>query len=197
MLQDEYYVIARDKNSNYPLFTWDQVESEFGLGKPVEITEPLKFRFGEPIPPEPELVDYHGLPDPVVSKRIVDVLTPLDIYGIQLIPAKVRDPRSPFSDLHDYWYLHVWNQITCLDKEKSEIRTNKAGTRIFAIDKLVLDEKTLSPFELRKRQIFELAEKTPLLLLHKTVKDAIESVNPKGCRFFKATEWRSDIVFEK
>ena len=197
MLQDEYYVIESENNDNYPLFSWDQLSGDFGMGRPIEYTEPVKFRLGDPLSPNFEWVDYHVAPEPIISKKIVEALMPLDLYGVQFVPAKVRNPNDPFPEVKDYWYMHVWNHISCLDKEKSEIRTNKTGTRIFAIDKLVLNEKTLSLFELRKRQIFELAEKTPLLLLHKTVKDAIESVNPKGCRFFKAADWRSDIVFEK
>ncbi len=195
MQQDEYYIVDRAKNSNYPLFTWDQIENEFGLGKPVKIAEPLKFRFGEPIPSEPEWVDYHGLPKPVVSKKIVDALLPLDLYGVQFVPAKVRNPKDPFSEVKDYWFMHVWNRIACLDKENSELELYDDGS-VFGIEKLILDEKKLGMFELRKRQIFELTEDTSVLLIHQTIKDAIESVNPKGCRFFKATEWYSDIVFD-
>ncbi len=199
MLQDEYYIIERENNDNYPSFSWDQSRGDYGLGQPVE-KEPINLRLGEPISPNFEWVDYHSLPtSPVVSKVIADILEPMDIYGIQLVPAKVRNPKdkSPFAEVKDYWFIHVWNRIACLDKENSEIRTNKAGTRIFAIDKLVLNEKTLNVFELRKRLIFELTEDTSVLLIHQTIKDAIESVHPKGCRFFKADDWRSDIVFEK
>jgi len=197
MLQDEYYIIQRTNNDNYPLFSWDQFENEYGLGKPVEYQEPVKFRLGDPLSPNFEWVDYHVAPEPIVSKIIVDALLPLDLYGIQFVPAKVRNPKDPFSEVKDYWFMHVWNQIACLDKEKSEIDYDEVDGQIWDIDKLVLDDKTLSLFELRKRQIFELTEDNSVLLLHQTVKDAIESANPKGCRFFKATDWHSDIVFEK
>ncbi len=196
MLQNEYYVIEREDNDDYPSFSWDQFESVFGLGQPVEYEEPIKFRLGSSASPNFEWVDYHEAPEPVVSKKIVDALLPLDLYGVQFIPAKVRNPKDPFSEVKDYWFIHVWNRIACLDKEKSDFTMSKSGRTMFGIDKLVLDEKTLSLFELRKRLIFELTEKTSTLLVHQTIKDAIESVNPKGCRFFKATEWYSDIVFE-
>ncbi|MCP4486749.1 MAG: hypothetical protein GY820_05430 [Gammaproteobacteria bacterium] len=197
MLQDEYYVIESENNDNYPLFSWDQRSSLFRNNTtPVVIEAPVKFRLGDPLSPNFEWVDYHVAPHPVVSARIFDVLASMDIYGIQLVPAKVRNPKDPFSEIKDYWFIHVWNRIACLNKEKSVIRTNKAGTRIFAVDKLVLDEETLGFFELSKRLVFELTEKTSVLLVHQTIKDAIDSVSPKGCRFFKATEWRSDIVFD-
>ncbi len=197
MLQDEYYIIERTNNDNYPLFSWDESRGEHGLGKPVPFNKPIKFLLGEPISSNFEWVDYHSNPtNPVVSNRIADVLAPMDIYGIQLVPAKVRNPKDPFSEIKDYWFIHVWNRIACLNKEKSEIEYDEVDGQIWGFDKLVLDEETLGFFELRKRLVFELTEKTSVLLIHQTIKDAIESVNPKGCRFFKATEWRSDIVFD-
>lgn len=196
MLQDEYYVIESENNDNYPMFSWDQLSTEFGRGKPAELKEPVKMRLGDPISPNFEWVDFHIVPDPVVSKRIVDALLPLNLHGVQFVPAKVRNPRDPFSEPHDYWFIHVWNRIHCLDKEKSELEIDEVDGRIWGIDKLVLNEKTLAMFELRKRLMFELTENTSVLLIHQRVKDAIESVHPKGVRFFKATDWNSDKTFE-
>ncbi len=195
MLIDEYYIIERENNDKQPLFSWDEKSGDFGLGKPVEYKAPVKLRLGEPVPQTPEWVDYHKLPKPVISKRLFDVLAPLDIYGIQLVPAVVRNPKDPFSEIYDYWFVHIWNRISCLDKEKSELELYDDGD-IFGIDKLVLDEKTLAMFELRKRLIFELAENTSTIIIHQSIKEAIMSVNPKGIRFFKASEWNSDITFD-
>ncbi len=198
MLQDEYYLIDRANNDDYPLFSWDQLSGDFGMGRPVEFKEPIKMRLGDPISPNFEWVDYHKAPAPVVSKKIADALYHIDIYGIQLVPVKVRNPKdkNPFAEVKDYWFMHVWNRIACMDKDNSDTRTNKAGTRIFAIDKLVLNEKMLGEIEFNERLIFELTEKTSVLLVHQTIKDAIEFTNPKGCRFFKVSDWRSDIVFD-
>jgi len=197
MLQEEYYIIESQNNDNYPMFSWDQLSGDFGMGRSIEFKESIKMRLGDPISPNFEWVDYHEVPAPVVSKRIADVLFPMDIYGIQLVPAKVRNPKdkSPFAEVKDYWFIHVWNRIACLDRENSELELYDDGA-IFGIEELILDENTLGLFELRKRLIFELTEKTSILLVHQTIKDAIESVSPKGCRFFKASEWYSDIVFD-
>ncbi|PCI11842.1 MAG: hypothetical protein COB71_11035 [Thiotrichales bacterium] len=196
-LQDEYYIIRRANNDNYPLFSWDQSSGQFGMGKPVEVKGPVKMRLGNPISPHFEWVDYHVVPDPVVSPLIADALASLDLHGVQLVPAVVRHPKEtgPFPEVHDYWFVHVWHRIHCLDREKSEIEYYD-GDKIFGIDKLVLDVKTLGMFELRKRLVFELAEKTSVLLVHESIKDAIEAVKPKGCRFFRATDWNSDCTFD-
>ena len=156
----------------------------------------MKLRLRDPVSPTFELVDYHQLPDPVVSPKLANVLALLNIHGIQLVPAVVRNPSDPYSELHEYFFIHVWNRIACLDKDNSDLECNRDGTRIFGIQKLVLDEKVLNGISLPKRLIFELEEKPSVLLIHASVKSAIESISPKGVRFFKATDWNSDLAFE-
>ena len=195
MLQTEYYVVERENNNNYPLFALDQKSVGTGQGIPIQYTEPLKLRLRDPISSKFEWVDYHKAPDPVISFPLARILGKLDIYGIQLIPSKVRNPKDPFSDLHDYCFVHVWNRIACLDRSLSDVVSMKSGM-IFSIDKFVLDEQTLGKFELRKRLIFELAENTSVLLMHQSIKEAIESINPKGIRFIPATQWNSDSTFD-
>ncbi len=196
MLQAEYYVIESENYKPYPSFALDQKSVGTGQGVPIQYTEPLKLRFRDPIPSKFELVDFHEAPEPIISFPLARILEKLDIYGIQLIPAKVRNPKDPFSELHDYCFVHVWNRISCLDKTQSIITTNKAGDIIWGIEKFVLDEQPLGKFELRKRLIFELAENTSVLLMHQSIKDAIESINPKGIRFIPATQWNSDSTFD-
>ena len=96
MLQAEYYAVERENNNSYPLFSWDQKSAGTGQGVPIQYTEPLKFRLGKPIPSKVKWVDYHKAPDPVISLPLARVLEKLDIYGIQLIPAKVRTPKIHF-----------------------------------------------------------------------------------------------------
>ncbi len=188
MLQDEYYVIGRENNDHYPRFAWDQLENEYNLGKPVDYDEPLKFCLDEPIHREFEWADYHALPGPVISRKILDALLPLDLYGVQFVPAKVRNPEDDLSEPRDYWYAHIWNRIECLDMEKSRLELYDDGD-IFSIHKMVLDEKALERVEPRKRMIFELEEDCTVHLVHESVKEAIESVEPKGVCFFNAMDW--------
>ncbi len=195
MLQDEYFVIERENNDCYPLFSWDQTDSQYGRGEPVKSDKPLKFRLGEPINPGFEWVDYHKAPEPVISEKILDALLPLKLYGAEFVPAKVRNPKKKLSGEKDYWFVHVWNRIECLDREKSELELYSDGM-IFGFEKLVLDEKKLAEIEPVKRLIFALEEDISVLLVHEKVKEAIESAEPKGVRFFKAEEWYSDIVFD-
>ena len=194
MLIDDYYIIS--SNNNSCRFSWDQPSGEFGMGKPVEYKSDLKFKVSEPIPKKINYLDFHALPKPVVSQRINNVLAPLDVYGVQLIHAQITPPPLESSEANEYWFVHIWNRIACLDKEKSELECSKSGMSIFGIDKLVLDETILDCFDLSKRLIFELSEKTSVTLVHKSIKDSIMSIDPTGVRFFKASEWNSDIAFD-
>ena len=54
-------------------------------------------------------MDFRKLPDPAFSQRGVDVLASKDIYGIQLVSAKVLTPKDPFDEPRDFWFVHVWN----------------------------------------------------------------------------------------
>lgn len=196
MIADEYFVMERENNDDYPLFSWDQPSGEFGLGRPVTHTERLKFRLGEPISPNFQWADFHEAPAPVVSEKLFRVLVPLDIYGVQLVPAEVRDPKVPFPETKDYWLMHVWNRIACINKEHSLLDVDEVDGRIWSIDKLVLDDRTLSSFDLPKRLVFSLTESTSVTLVHQTIRDEILAVDPTGIRFFNANDWNSDSSFE-
>lgn len=194
MLKNEYFVIDRENNDNNPLFSWDESSGSFGMGKLVQFINPIKMRLGEPVSSGFQWADYHKAPEPVVSSRIADVLGAMDLYGVQIVPVKVRDLKDTMPE-QDYWFLHVWNRISCLDREQSDLDLYKDGS-IFSIDEFVLDERELEKIELSKRLIFSLSEKTSVILVHQTVKDAMLSLDPTGVRFFEASKWNSDSAFE-
>lgn len=110
----------------YPAKPMFVVRGQYGLGKPVVSSDPVNMRLGEPISRSFEWADYHEAPGPVISPRIASVLAPLDIYGVDFVLAKVRDTTNPSATHHDYWFMHVWNHIYCLDRASSENQTAKA-----------------------------------------------------------------------
>lgn len=195
MLQTEYYVVERENNDNYPLFSLDQKSVGTGQGVPIQYSEPLQFRLRNPISSKFKWVDYHIAPEPVISTDLASLLEKMVIYGIQLIPANVSNSKGRRSESRDYFFVHVWNRISCLDTTKSDLIRMKSGM-IFSIEKFVIDEIALQKIELKRRLIFELAEKTSILLMHQSIKDAIESIKPKGIRFIPAIEWNSDRTFD-
>ncbi len=191
-LNDEYYVIERAGGSEYPLLAWNQKSGAFYKSKPVPVTEPIKLRLGAPVPSSPVMADYHSLPEPVIGYKIVDVLDPLSIDGIQLVPA---DVEMPDGEKLRYWLIHVFNEIACVDLNKSICTIDEDDGDIMDIEHLVLDEQILSDIPLEKRLIFVLEESVSTYLFHESIMKAIMGVEPVGCRFFRVASWNDSAGF--
>ncbi|EKE6108920.1 hypothetical protein OWA38_003009 [Vibrio cholerae] len=194
-INDEYYVIERAGGSEYPLLEWhdDENRSPFYKRRHVPITKPIKLELGPPVPDRPVMVDYHSLPEPVIGQKIVDVIDPLSIDGIQLVPA---DVEMPSGENLRYWLLHVLTKIACMDRSLSKAKfSDVLPGRATTIDHLVLDEKILSDIPLEKRLIFVLEESVSTYLFHESIMNAIMSVEPVGCRFFRVAGWNDSAGF--
>ena len=190
----DYYVISRANNNHHPLFEWDQRSGMFYKGVPVEIEEPVKLRLGAPIPGKPKMVDYHSLPESVVSEKIWNVLEPMNIDGIQLVPAKVRGVNE--GDVYDYWLIHIYNEIACMDRNLSVYSIDDSDGRIDDIARLVLDNGILNDIPLEERLVFELSEGSAMFLYHASVVTAVLSENPEGVTFTNVAEWNDGTAFE-
>ncbi|WP_096087843.1 imm11 family protein [Agaribacterium haliotis] len=194
MMNGLYYVIERENNDNHSVFEWDQASGKYGLGAAVNDPTQLKLKLGTPIPSSPEWVDFHELPEPVLSTRLGELLLAMEIYGIELVPAIVRDPREKLES-KNYVYMHVWNQIGCVNEQESELNRYKNG-KIFEFEKLILNEETLAEVDENKRLIFTLKEQSSVILIHQLIKNKIEELGTTGIRFYPVNEWYSDIAFD-
>ncbi len=196
MQQDDYYVIESENNDDYPLFAWDQASDDLIKGTTASSTAPRQVRLGDPLSPRYQLVDYHVMPEPVISARLRNELLMQHIEGIQLLPLIVNLPKPQPPLVDAYWLLHPCNAIACIDQANSDIEYSSSGNTIFGIDTLALDTKVLEAIPLEKRLIFVLAENVSVYLFHKSIVEKIQQGNFKGCRFFKVSEWNSDVAFE-
>ncbi|NRB42422.1 MAG: hypothetical protein HRU20_28795 [Pseudomonadales bacterium] len=194
MLNSEYYVFDSGGTNENPLLEWDQKAGIYYKGleiKPPYSEQVIQLRLGEPIPPNPVMIDCHSLPDAIISKKIEQVLTPMKIAGTQCLPARITHEDLVYDD---YFLLHVFNEVECLDREKAVFTLSRRG-RVIDIESLWLNEEVLAEIPLEERLIFLLKESTSTCLVHKSVKDAIESVNPEGVSFFRADQWGSGAAF--
>src|SRR5882672_130788 len=98
----EYYKVHRKSDNDIPLLNPDTGCPKYLYKKfAIEDPEPLKFKFGQPIPKKPKMADFHKSPYSVISKKIYDVLAPLKINEIQLLPAIIRSEDGKI--FTDYW----------------------------------------------------------------------------------------------
>ena len=194
----EYYLVGSDDTPSVPLLMPDDDQGTWMLNgrEPIdELDKPMELCFCPPIPAKPRMVDFHELPSSVFSRKIYDVLKPMNIYGLQLLPATVRGKNG--DHYKDYWVASVYNRIACLDMENSEYDVDEDDGEIDNIMRFFIDTKKLTKIPLEKRLVFLLAEDMPKRIYHKSVVDAIMAVNPVGIRFYPIQEWYEGIQFEE
>jgi hypothetical protein len=192
-MHTDYFVVMRAGSNRHPLLDWDEDGGRFYRSEPVAVTEPIKLRLGAPVPPDPEMVDYHSLPKPVVSSRVRDVLEPLHIRGVQLIPA---DVQVKVDDIRRYWLVHAYQRIACVDRQQSLLDVDEDDGDVLGIQKLVLDEKALKQIPEAERLVFRLAESPSVHLFHRTVVDAVLALKPEGLRFIPTANWSDAMGFQ-
>jgi len=138
----------------------------------------------QPVPSNAELTDYIGVPDSVVSKRIYDILHPLNIHGIQLLPSAVYLNGEKYEG---YWAIHIWNYIKCIDVEASDVEITMAG--VYG-GRIVIDAKRFEKIPLKERLIFRSEEGEMLKIFHKTIVEKILAVKPTGLVFTSLLDHR-------
>ncbi|GHU98988.1 hypothetical protein FACS1894159_02300 [Bacteroidia bacterium] len=192
----EYYFIGRANNPQHPLLTEDSDCPPYSWEKSrIENPGQMSYRLGKPVPRKPKMADYHSTPDSVISKKIFDVLDNLKVKGIQLIPAIITGKNDEIYE--NYWYIHIVNHYSVIDKENSEYDWDTYLGKIWALDKLVLDEEKLKPIPLDERLIFRMPEYRVKQLFHKSVVDAIMATNPEGVVFYNVKEWHEGQQFDQ
>ena len=189
----EYYRMTRKNDNTIPLLDQD-TGCPIYLSKKVPIEKPelMLFRFGKPVPKNPKMADYHSSPDSIISKRIADILAPMNIEGIQLIPALIKGKNDEL--FTEYYALHIYNRIKCVDPQKSD-----CTIKTFMLDdvkKIVLDKNILADIPLEKRLIFRLKEDSSYQLCHFSIVEKIMSARPEGVRFTNIEEWSEGSFFD-
>jgi hypothetical protein len=197
MVKDfDYYLLLPVAIPNSPavILGENPTRDDIMVNHPLVNIDVVELAFDEPYPKKPAMVDFHDDGIIVVfSEKLYQILFPLNIKGIQLIPATISNPRN--NDVYShYYYLHIYNHINCLDKQNSNCSVSRVGT-IRSIKKMVLDTTVLSKIPLENRLIFRLAEMYAHRLFHQSVVDKIMETNPEGIRFVKVEDFNIGSAF--
>ncbi|MCB0836681.1 MAG: hypothetical protein KDD99_08490 [Bacteroidetes bacterium] len=189
-----YFIPMPTQDPNIPYLDWheDEDDSIFFDGDPVKVKSPISLILGEPEPHKPNMVDYHTLPEPVVSDKIKNILESLEISGIQYIPAKIQVGK----EMLDYWYLYINNRIgDCIDIAKSNLDIDEDGD-IMGIEKIILDNDKINKIPLANRLVFKFREFNLYEVFHKSLVDEIMAHAPEGIKFWSLLEWDKSTYFK-
>jgi len=189
----QYFKVTMSNDPSVPLLDLDTGCPRYQYKEaPIENPQMMLLRLGDPVPKKPKMADYLSLPSSVFSKKIFDVLRPLEIKGIQLLPARIRGKDDNI--FTDYWLLNIYNEIKCIDNRLSDCEIGNSN--LSKIKKLVLDKRILETIPLEKRLIFRLAEDWSFQLFHLSIVNAIMAVKPEGIKFINIEEWHDGSNFE-
>lgn len=195
MFQDfEYYKVDRKSDPNIPLFTAEKGSPRYLFEKKtIKKPEKLSFKLGLPIPKKPQMADFHISPFSIISQKIYNVLYPLNISGIQLLPCVIHSGED--KTFSDYWAVHTYQRIRCIDLSKSECEVKEF--RLAYVKQLFLDKVKLASIPLQKRLLFRLEEDMSFELYHASLVEAILETKPTGVIFTKIEEWNVKTLFKR
>lgn len=189
----KYYVLERGGNNNNPLVGFKGRSTAFSKPYPMKVENPVELILRDPVPRNPEMIDYHSMGgEHLMSAKIKDVLEPLKIDGVQLVPGIVNVNGTQY----DYWILHVYKEIECLDKEFSVLYIDESDGDILDVSKISLNTEELATYSDYKRLIFRIEEYSSIILFHEKIKKAIMDVDPIGFRFIPVEEWNDGSAFD-
>ncbi|MDR2890026.1 MAG: hypothetical protein LBV18_00180 [Alistipes sp.] len=193
MNEFEYYLIERDGKYASPLLMNDDEFDEDGTMflrnmEKVEEGTTVHLAFMKS-PQKPDMTDYLWLSGgrSVFSKKIYDILKDTAVKDFQLVSAIIKDPKG--NEYSDYWIAGIYREFAFLSEEESEFDSKTSSGRWSGIEKMVINEEEMAKVPLAERLIYVGKESSAYVFYHKSIVDAIMSVNPTGVRFVRVEDW--------
>jgi hypothetical protein len=189
-LNDEYFVLEPENSDDYPLISASLKPKS--IGKKVNGDYELKIYLRDPIPSNPIYVDFHTSGSmPVVSKKFRDLMGELEIEGVQVLKGSHGDVVNDLK--MDYYLLHIYSRLECLDKENSDI--DESDVRVSDVRSFTLDSEKLKRIPEEQRLVFKVREYGVIQLFHQSIVDILVSSGLKGFRFIPVKEWNDNVAF--
>ena len=131
--------------------------------------------------------DIHGPSRSLIfSKRFIDLLAKLQINNIQYLHADVTYTAT--NEKVAYKVANIVGIVSGLDLDKSTVISSRQGN-ILEIEEMVLDEDKLSG-----HKIFRLKESIMHIVVHKSIKEAIENAGLTGFMFLTDEEYEPGML---
>lgn len=120
------------------------------------------------------------------SQRFIELLERLGVDNIQYFNANVTYQSNP--QKLAYKAANILGVISALDMEASEVVLTSQGS-VITIEKMVLDEERL-----QGHKIIRLFESVGNVIVHKTVKEAIEAEGLTGFMFVSDDKFEMGMI---
>lgn len=150
-----------------------------GAKLPVAVPRPIVYTIEEG--DEGEMGAYINAAAPLMSRALVETLQQAGVDNLELHEALIREEVGG-REYRDYWAVNVVGLIAAADKARSSTSSLEGlGTWVH---KLVLDEQAT-----RGALLFRLREGPSKIVVHRSVKDAIQAEGLPLLQFIAAEDF--------
>lgn len=189
---NEEYFYLKSIGENYPNLQYEGGQDSFETSDEFRLKKGIRrLCFSHPIPDDPEMADFHYLKDysPVISERMKNLLENMNLRNIQFLPTEIRNKEGNVVE-GNYYIIHVYNMVKCLDREKSNWEPCSFKEDIATlVHSLVINNEELHKVPLEERLVFALYEQRVHVLYHRSVVDKLLEIEPKGMTIFRLSKW--------
>lgn len=134
-----------------------------------------------------QLGDIYSTPDiTLYSEAFIKLLENHGVDNIEYFDAEVT--YEPSGSKPKYKVANIIGKISCVDEDKSKLRRGKTGL-LLGFDSIVFDISNI-----HGQKIFRLAEDETLVVVHSSIKIAVEKAGLKDFLFVSDKEWQSGMV---
>jgi len=156
-----------------------------------DVTEPFKINLSvdkqakntDEFPP----CDVHGPSRTLMfSQQLIELLTKLEVDNIQYFDTDVTYTLT--GEKVNYKVANIIDVVSGLDLEKSDVILSRQGN-VLEIEAMCLDESKLSG-----HKVFRLQESIMHLVVHKSIKEAIERAGLTGVMFLTDDEYEPGML---
>lgn len=156
-----------------------------GIEAPFEIVLQVDTQAQSPLDFPP--LDIHGPNRSLLfSERFIGILDKLGVETIQYLDAAVS--YGPTGAKVPYKVANIVGLVEGLNREASDLDLSPKGT-VLSIEQMQLDEEKLS-----EQKIFRLQEDDMLIVVHKSIREAVEAAGLTGFLFVADDEYEPGMI---
>ncbi|SHN23614.1 hypothetical protein SAMN05216179_2697 [Gracilibacillus kekensis] len=160
-------------------------EVTYQVIEPFEIKLAVDDAAGDPL--QFKTCDIHG-PNrtTLFSKRLIELLKQHGVENVQYFDTNVV--YEPTGEFYDYKMVNIIGLVKGLNEQESELLISERGT-VLDIEKMVFDEEKLEGYKLCRLQ-----EDSMLVVVHRSIKEAIEKAGLTGFLFVTDDEFEPGMI---
>ena len=194
-LKDEYHIIKPDYYNTgvldyderfYKEGDSDPAISSLRLTSAAHIHNPIRLVVDD-YQKDPVITDFMFCDSVylVLDDKLLDILLPLKLPKTQHFPVVIEDRKGIKHKNYFMWY--IYHTVACLDPVKSEAFHKRDGA--YDIEKIVLNNSTLSHIARQERLAFRMSESPDMILIHQSLKEQFSQAGVTGATFYSVNEW--------